>query len=100
VSGRSVGGAVDLALGVGVDHPCDRACCTGSTTAPTSMHLSSGSPTRSLSIRALSRVWKSSAMPSCTKSREPAQQTCPWLNQMASTRPSMALSISASSKTM
>jgi hypothetical protein len=55
---------------------------------------------RSLSIRALSRVWKSSAMPSCTNRRDPAQQTCPWLNQMASTRPSIALSMSASSKTM
>ena len=33
-------------------------------------------------------------------SREPAQQTWPWLNQIASTTPSTALSRSASSKTM
>ena len=39
-------------------------------------------------------------MPSCTSSREPAQQTWPWLNQMPSTSPSTALSRSASSKTM
>ena len=39
-------------------------------------------------------------MPSCTSRRVPAQQTCPWLNQMASTSPSTALSRSASSKTM
>ena len=39
-------------------------------------------------------------MPSCTSSREPAQQTCPWLNQMASTTPSIAPSMSASSNTM
>ena len=41
-----------------------------------------------------------SAMPSCTSSREPAQQTCPWLNQIASTTPSTTLSRSASSNTM
>ena len=29
-------------------------------------------------------------MPSWTNRREPAQQTCPWLNQIASTRPSTA----------
>jgi len=39
-----------------------------------------------------------SAMLSCISRREPAQQTCPWLNQMPSTRPSTALSKSASSK--
>ena len=43
---------------------------------------------------------KVSAMPSCSSRREPAQQTWPWLNQIASTTPSMAPSISASSKTM
>ena len=32
-------------------------------------------------------------MPSCSSSREPAQQTCPWLNQMASTTPSTAPSM-------
>ena len=39
-------------------------------------------------------------MLSCISRREPAQQTCPWLNQMPSTRPSTALSRSASSKMM
>jgi hypothetical protein len=34
------------------------------------------------------------------ESREPAQQTWPWLNQIASTSPSTAESRSASSKTM
>ena len=38
-------------------------------------------------------------MASCTNRRDPAQQTCPWLNQIASTTPSIALSRSASSKT-
>ncbi len=43
---------------------------------------------------------KASWMPSWTRSREPAQQTWPWLNQIASTTPSTAESRSASSKTM
>ena len=37
---------------------------------------------------------------SWTKIREPAQQTCPWLNQIALTTPSTAVSKSASSKTI
>ena len=41
-----------------------------------------------------------SSMVSCTNRRDPAQHTWPWLNQMASTTPSTALSRSASSKTM
>ena len=41
-----------------------------------------------------------SATPSWTRMREPAQQTWPWLNQIASTTPSTTLSRSASSKTM
>ena len=77
-----------------------RASCSGSTTAPTSMHLSSGSPSRKPSIRRFSRVWTSSATPSCTSRRDPAQQTWPPLNQIASTRPSTAESRSASSNTM
>ena len=40
------------------------------------------------------------SMDSWTSSREPAQHTWPWLNQIASTRPSTAPSRSASSKTM
>jgi hypothetical protein len=74
--------------------------CTGSTIAPTSMHLSKGSPIRRPSIRRRRRVWKSLATLSCTRSRDPAQQTWPWLNQIASTSPSTALSRSASSNTM
>jgi len=62
--------------------------------------LSSGSPTRSVDMRFLSLVMNRSSMLSWIRRREPAQQTCPWLNQMASTSPSMALSMSASSKTM
>ena len=62
--------------------------------------LSSGSPTRSVSIRALSLATSRSATPSCTRMREPAQQTWPWLNQIASTTPSTTLSRSASWKTM
>ena len=38
-------------------------------------------------MRVLTLAMKASAMPSCTSSREPAQQTWPWLNQMPSTRP-------------
>ncbi len=68
--------------------------------APMSTALSSGSPTRSVSMRACSLRTMASAIPSCSSRREPAQQTCPWLNQMASTTPSTALSRSASSKTM
>ena len=37
---------------------------------------------------------------SCTSSREPAQQTWPWLKKMPCTMPSTAWSIAASSKTM
>ena len=43
---------------------------------------------------------KASWIDSWTRSREPAQQTWPWLNQIASTTPSTAESRSASSKTM
>jgi hypothetical protein len=73
--------------------------CTGAMMAPMSTVLSSGSPTRSVSMRARSLRTIVSAIPSCSSRREPAQQTCPWLNQMASTTPSTALSRSASSKT-
>ena len=41
-----------------------------------------------------------SAILSCTNNRDPAQHTSPWLNQIASTTPSIALSKSASSKTI
>ncbi len=51
-------------------------------------------------MRVLSLAMKRSSMDSCTSRREPAQQTWPWLNQMASTTPSTAESRSASSKTM
>src|SRR6266545_2639783 len=68
--------------------------------APMSIALSSGGPTRSFSMRARSFVVSRSAIPSCMSRRDPAQQTCPWLNQMASTTPSTTLSRSASSNTM
>ena len=61
--------------------------------------LSSGSPTRSFSMRARSFSISLSAIDSATSSREPAQQTWPWLNQIASTAPSTTLSMSASSNT-
>ena len=77
-----------------------RSSCTGATIAPMSTALSSGEPTLSFSIRARSLPMSGAATPSCTSRREPAQQTCPWLNQMASTTPSTTLSRSASSKTM
>src|SRR5881396_1575293 len=77
-----------------------RSSCTGATIAPMSIALSSGGPTRSFSMRALSFVTSRSAIPSCTSSREPAQHTWPWLNQIASTTPSTTLSRSASSNTM
>ena len=38
-------------------------------------------------MRRFRRLMNSAATPSCTSSREPAQQTWPWLNQMASTTP-------------
>ena len=66
-----------------------------------SIALSSGWPTRSVSMRALQLGRGTS--PRCLparSSREPAQQTWPWLNQIASTTPSTAPSRSASSKTM
>jgi hypothetical protein len=48
-------------------------------------------------MRARSFATRRSAIPSCTRRREPAQHTCPWLNQIASTTPSTTLSRSASS---
>ncbi len=77
-----------------------RVSWTGCTIAPTSVDLSSGSPTRRCFMRALRRAVKRSATPSATRIREPAQQTWPWLNQIASTTPSTAASRSASGKTM
>jgi len=77
-----------------------RSSCTGATIAPMSIALSSGGPTRSFSIRARSLATSRSAIPSWTRRRDPAQHTCPWLNQIASTTPSTTLSRSASSNTM
>ena len=65
-----------------------------------SVFLSSGSPTRSWAIRRLSDSSTRSATDSWTSSREPAQQTWPWLKKMPLTMPSTAWSIGASSKTM
>ena len=67
--------------------------------APMSTALSSGSPTRSFSIRARSFASSLGATLSWTSRRDPAQHTWPWLNQMASTTPSTTLSRSALSKT-
>ena len=77
-----------------------RASCSAELIAPMSVFLSSGSPTRSVAIRRLSRSSTSSATDSCTSSREPAQQTWPWLKKMPLTMPSTAWSTGASSKTM
>ena len=52
-----------------------------------SIALSSGSPTRSLPMRVRTLSRKRASIDSCTSSREPAQHTWPWLNQIASTRP-------------
>ena len=50
--------------------------------------------------RRLARASTSSATDSCTSSREPAQQTWPWLKKMPFTMPSTAWSRGASSNTM
>ena len=76
------------------------ASCSAELIAPMSVFLSSGSPTRSVDIRRLSLSSTSSATDSCTSSREPAQQTWPWLKKMPLTMPSTAWSTGASSKTM
>ena len=47
--------------------------------APTSVFLSSGSPTRRVAMRRLSLSTSGSAIDSWTSSRDPAQQTWPWL---------------------
>ena len=77
-----------------------RASCAAELIAPTSVFLSSGSPTRRRSIRAHSLRTTSSATLSCSSSREPAQQTWPWLKKIPSMMPSTAWSSAASSKTM
>ena len=64
-----------------------------------SVVLSSGAPTRSAAMRTCSFFVSGTAMLSCISKREPAQHTCPWFSQMPSTRPSTALSRSASSNT-
>ena len=68
--------------------------------APTSVFLSSGSPTRSVCSRSLSLSTARSKTGSCTSRREPAQHTWPWLKKMPLTMPSTAWSSGASSKTM
>ena len=77
-----------------------RASCSAELMAPMSVFLSSGSPTRSVSIRRRSLASSCSATLSCTSSRDPAQQTWPWLKVMPVTMPSTAWSSAASSKTM
>src|SRR5579875_3295296 len=68
--------------------------------APTSVFLSSGSPTRSRPIRRHSLSTTSSRTLSWISSREPAQHTWPWLKKIPLTIPSTAWSRAASSKTM
>ncbi len=68
--------------------------------APMSVFLSIGSPTISVSMRSFSFSMTSSATDSCTNSREPAQQTWPWLKKMPLTMPSTAWSMAASAKMM
>ncbi len=75
-----------------------RASCSAELIAPRSVFLSSGSPIRSVPSRRCSLAITSSYTDSCTSSREPAQQTCPWLKKMPLTIPSTAWSIGASSK--
>jgi hypothetical protein len=70
------------------------------TIAPTSVFLSSGSPTRSTRSRCLSLAMTRSATGSCTSRREPAQHTWPWLKKMPLMMPSTAWSMGASSNTM
>ena len=77
-----------------------RASCAAELIAPTSVFLSSGSPTRSWSTRRTRRRRTSSATDSWTRRREPAQQTWPWLKKMPSMMPSIISSTGASSKTM
>ena len=77
-----------------------RSSCTRATMAPMSIALSSGAPMRRLLMRSRIFDMSASAMLSCISKREPAQHTCPWLNQIPSTNPSTALSRSASSKMM
>ena len=64
-----------------------------------SVFLSSGSPSRSVPSRSLSRSSTTSATDSWTSSRDPAQQTWPWLKKIPFTMPSTAWSTGASSKT-
>ncbi len=68
--------------------------------APTSVFLSSGSPTRSVDRRSFRRSMNGSAIDSWTNSRLPAQHTSPWLKKMPLTTPSIAWSTGASSKMM
>ena len=51
-------------------------------------------------MRSLSFRKTSASMLSCTSSRDPAQQTWPWLKKIPLMMPSTAWSIAASSKTM
>ena len=67
-----------------------RASCAAELIAPMSVFLSSGSPRRSVAMRACSSAMTSSTTDSCTSRREPAQQTWPWLKKMPLTMPSTA----------
>ncbi|CAB4630759.1 unannotated protein [freshwater metagenome] len=77
-----------------------RASCSFELMAPMSVFLSSGSPSRRVARRRVNFSTTSSWMFSCTRSLEPAQQTCPWLKKIPAMMPSTASSTAASSKTM
>jgi hypothetical protein len=77
-----------------------RSSCSRELIAPTSVFLSSGSPSRRRAMRAQSFSTTVSATLSWIMSREPAQQTWPWLKKIPFTIPSTAWSSAASSKTM
>nr|KEO80905.1 hypothetical protein DA06_26375 [Georgenia sp. SUBG003] len=54
-----------------------RSSCSAELIAPMSVFLSSGSPSRRVDSRSLSRSMTSSWTFSCTRSRDPAQHTWP-----------------------
>ena len=77
-----------------------RSSCSRELIAPTSVFLSSGSPTRRRPIRSQSFPITVSATLSWISRRDPAQHTWPWLKKIPLTMPSTAWSSAASSKTM
>ena len=58
------------------------ATCASSTSAPIGVDASSGSPGAHLAASAATRATNSSAIVSCTSSRDGALQDSPWLKNM------------------